>query len=299
MRPATSASSDDVAGLDREHAATGHGVPRVDRKVEDRIIDIAGIGQGLARVGRQSQRDGHLLAERSPQQLNRARDAIIEIQSLEPDLLPVRKDEQPAGEVGTHLDCIHRVLDHIADLLVSAAKRDRIQVGGDGRQHIVEVVRNAASKLADCFHALRLRQRCLCLLAQRHLTLKIGEGRHERLVRVCPLNRRTVERVLQVQDLRRSGRNRLARFRGHVGKRLAQLIDRLSDLSGQAPGEQEARCRKASAQHDRPAHRIPSRRLQLRFLDCDAPPSSYLSMDCALAAMRGSPSMEAYSNNPG
>ena len=93
-----------MAGLDREHAAIGHGVPRVDRKVEDRIIDIAGIGQGLAGVGRQSQRDGHLLAERSPQQLNRARDAIIEIQSLEPDPLRARKDEQPAGEAGTHLD---------------------------------------------------------------------------------------------------------------------------------------------------------------------------------------------------
>ena len=64
--------------------------------------------------------------------------------------------------------------------------------------------------------------------------------------------------------------NRLARFRGHVGKRLAQLIDRPSDLSGQAPGEQEARGRKASAQHDRPAHRAPSRLLQLRFLDRDA-----------------------------
>ena len=103
----------DVAGLDREHAAFGHGVPRVDRKVEDRIIDIAGIGRGLARVGRQPQRDGDLFAERSPQQLNRARDAIIEIQSLQPDAVRARKDEQPAGEAGTHLDCIHRVLDHL------------------------------------------------------------------------------------------------------------------------------------------------------------------------------------------
>ena len=90
--------------------------------------------------------------------------------------MPARKEEQPAGEAGTHLDCIHRVLDHLADLLVSAAKRDHIQVGGDGRQHIVEVVRHAAGKLADCFQTLRLRQRCLCLLTQRHLVLKIGEG---------------------------------------------------------------------------------------------------------------------------
>jgi hypothetical protein len=68
----------DVMGLDRERATIGHGVPRVDRKVEDRIVDVAGIGYGLTRVGRQSQRDGHLVAERSPQQLNCARDAIIE-----------------------------------------------------------------------------------------------------------------------------------------------------------------------------------------------------------------------------
>src|SRR5690242_9971205 len=69
-----------MTGLDRERAAFGHSVPCVDRKVEDRVVDLAGIGQGPARVWRASQRDGHLLAERSPQQLNCARDAIIEIQ---------------------------------------------------------------------------------------------------------------------------------------------------------------------------------------------------------------------------
>ena len=144
----------DVACLDRKHAAIAHSIPRVDRKVEDGIVDIARIGHGLAGVGRQFQRNGHLLAERSPQQPNRARDAIIEVQSLEPDPLPVRKDEQPVGEAGTHLDCIYRVLDRIADLLISAAKCDRVQVGGDGRQDIVEVVRHTAGKLADCFQAL-------------------------------------------------------------------------------------------------------------------------------------------------
>jgi hypothetical protein len=41
----------DVVGVDCEPAAIGHGVPRVDRKVEDRIFDIAGVGQDLARVG--------------------------------------------------------------------------------------------------------------------------------------------------------------------------------------------------------------------------------------------------------
>jgi hypothetical protein len=160
-------------------------------------------------------------------------------------------------------------LDHRADLLVRAAKGDRIQVGGYGCQHIVEVVRNAAGKLAECFQTLRLRQRSLCLLTQRHLALKIAEGRRERPVRVCSLDPRAVERVLQLQDLGRSGGNWFGGLRGHVRKRLAQLFDRPSDLSRQAPGEQEARDRKAGAQDDRPAHRAPSCCLQLRFLDRD------------------------------
>ena len=112
----------DVACLDRENAAIGHSIPRVDRKVEDGIIDIAGIGHGLAGAGRQSQRDGHLLAERSPQEVNCPRDAIVEIHSLEPHPFPARKDEKPASEAGTHLYYIHHVLDHLVDLLVGSCE---------------------------------------------------------------------------------------------------------------------------------------------------------------------------------
>jgi len=52
--------------------------------------------------------------------------------SAGPDPLPAGKEEQLAGEAGTHLDGIHCALDHRADFLVGAAKRDRIQVGGNG-----------------------------------------------------------------------------------------------------------------------------------------------------------------------
>ena len=57
--------------------------------------------------------------------------------------------------------------------------RGSVQVRGNGRQHIVEVVRHAAGKLTECFHALRLRPQYLCLLAQRYLTFKLGEGLDE------------------------------------------------------------------------------------------------------------------------
>src|SRR5262245_20958048 len=40
----------DVASFYRDHAAVGHGVPRIDCEIENRIVDIAGIGQGLTRV---------------------------------------------------------------------------------------------------------------------------------------------------------------------------------------------------------------------------------------------------------
>src|SRR5262245_11480764 len=57
----------DVAGFDREHAALGHSVPRVDCQIEDCIIDIADIGQSRAQIRRALQSDGYLIAERSPQ----------------------------------------------------------------------------------------------------------------------------------------------------------------------------------------------------------------------------------------
>jgi hypothetical protein len=54
------------AGLDREHAADGHGVTRIDPK----LMIALSMSPGLAGVRRQPQRDGDLLAERPPQQLN-------------------------------------------------------------------------------------------------------------------------------------------------------------------------------------------------------------------------------------
>ena len=124
---------------------------------------------------------------------------------------------------------------------------------------------------------------CLRLLAQCQLTLKLGERSQKGLVRLCPLNRRPVQRVLQLQNLGRRHGNQFDGRHGRVGKRLAQLTDRPRNLSGQAPGEQEARSRKASAQHHRPAHRIPNRRLHLCLL---IPTSTLHALrdDCALAA---------------
>src|ERR1039457_3711686 len=104
-----------ISGLDREGAALGHGVPRVDREVYEHLLELAGEGSG-ALAGAVD------LAERGP------------------EILVVRK-----------------------------LRLHQLRVAEDGREEVVEVMRDAAREAPDPFHLLGNVELGLELLALRQV----------------------------------------------------------------------------------------------------------------------------------
>jgi len=85
------------------------------------------------------------------------------------------KGEQSGGKIGRPARSLGRVIEALGDLRVLVAfktpARD-IERAHDDRQHIVEVVRDAAGQLTDRFHLLHLPQLSLCRCVFANLGLK-------------------------------------------------------------------------------------------------------------------------------
>jgi hypothetical protein len=58
-----------VRHLDGHRSALGHGVARIDRQVEDGVLELAGVDLGVPRLGGDVELDGDALAERMAQQV--------------------------------------------------------------------------------------------------------------------------------------------------------------------------------------------------------------------------------------
>ena len=68
-----------IGGLDRELAAVRHRVAGVDREVQDRALELVGIGEAAPQAARQHGLDRDLLAERAAQQLRHAGDQPVDV----------------------------------------------------------------------------------------------------------------------------------------------------------------------------------------------------------------------------
>ena len=91
---------DDVARLDGEAAAVGHGVARVDGEVQDHLLELARVGAHGGEIG--SERGGELnvLADQPPQHRLQVGDDGIELEQLGREHLAAAVGEQLPGEVG-------------------------------------------------------------------------------------------------------------------------------------------------------------------------------------------------------
>jgi hypothetical protein len=144
--------------LDRQYAAVGHGVPRVDGQVQYRQFKLMRVRHdpGLCRCQRA------LLVDAWPdgpcQKIGHAIDQRVHAERGKRQLLRSGKGEQlmrqfrgPVRRFG----CEAGVPQYP---VVVGPPLDHFQIAGHHRQQIVEVMRDAAGQLADRFHLLRLDQ---------------------------------------------------------------------------------------------------------------------------------------------
>ncbi len=156
----------DVRRLDRQRAAVGHRVARVDDEVHHHLADLLAVGADRREVGLQRKLQADLGSEQAADQVLHVRDHVVEVDRLgDRDLAPAEGEQllgQPRGAIGgaAHFDrrgMQRRIRRRLLDQLVAVAKQHGNQV--------VEVVRDAGGEPADRFHLLRLAQLVLETIA--------------------------------------------------------------------------------------------------------------------------------------
>ena len=148
-----------VGGDDREVTAVGHRVPRVDRKVEDRAFELVDVAECEPCLRIEHRLQGRLLSQGPMEQVFHGDDEGVHVDGLGVKRLPPGKREQSMRERGGALS---RIDDRLHDRFefgepaVGEPAPHHLQAADHAREHIVEIVRDAARQLADGFHLLSL-----------------------------------------------------------------------------------------------------------------------------------------------
>ena len=160
----------DVAGVDGQRAASGHGVAGVDREVHQHLVQLARVGQDRPQVTGERGDQLDVLADGPAQHFLDCCDDAVQVENLWPDHVAPGEDEQLVGKPG-------RALGSLLDLREVSAGRFQVpgrfragrgRGGGDflgdegdvvenhGEQ-VVEVMRDPARELAEALQTLGLR----------------------------------------------------------------------------------------------------------------------------------------------
>ena len=143
--------------FDAQLAPVGHRVAGVEGQVEEGVLELVGVHHGhqagLAAGG--GHRDG--AGQRATDQLGHAEDQLIDLDGFGFEGLAAGKAEQAADELGAPVGGVHGRLDEVfGEGVVGVVLFECHQVADDHREHVVEVVGEAAGELADGFHLLGL-----------------------------------------------------------------------------------------------------------------------------------------------
>ena len=134
-----------------------HGIPRVDRQVDDGLLELAGIDLRQPELLVRRQRHLDVLADQPLQQLQHVGEQRVEAHHFGPQHLLAAEGQELAREVGGALAGAANLGDELAVGIVRVEAVERhLAETDDGGEQVVEVVGHAAGELAHRFHLLRL-----------------------------------------------------------------------------------------------------------------------------------------------
>ncbi len=149
-----------VPNLDGEFSRSVHGIARVDREVEQGIFELPRIGQRIPQAPRHHRIDFHTLADCPAQHVAHAVHQPPDIHHLRFQRLAAAESEKLVREFRAAADPFQRVCHpRLGAFVAGHVFRQKLQIAGHHLQQVVEIMRNAARELADCFQVLRLPQR--------------------------------------------------------------------------------------------------------------------------------------------
>jgi hypothetical protein len=146
-----------VGGADGQRAAARHRVARVDREVDDDLLQLALIDLGEAEIAAVHDLQFDVLADQAAQQVRQLDQHVGDVEDARLQGLLAREGQQLAHQIGGAVGVLLDLHD-VGEGRVAGLEAHQQQVAeADHRgQQIVEIVRDAAGQLADRLHLLRL-----------------------------------------------------------------------------------------------------------------------------------------------
>jgi hypothetical protein len=148
----------EIRRLEREKTRARHRIARVEGEVEQRGLELPGIGGDVPHVRLEDRPDGDALAERMAQQLGELRDEVVRIERPRLGRLAAREGEQLPGERGGAIGAAADHLEVAAGVGLGVRVLQDLERAADDVQRVVEIVRDTAREQAERFHFLRVRQ---------------------------------------------------------------------------------------------------------------------------------------------
>ena len=199
----------DVRCLNGQFAAFGHGVARVDRKVHDDLLDLAGVGFDVPEPAPRERRQVDVGPEQPAEHLLHPGESVVQVQySRIEHLLPAEGEELPREVRRAHSsrpDLLDVRAQGLAGLEIAS---DHLGVAEDHGQEVIEIVRDAARESPDSLHLLRLKELSFQTPPSRYVRLHTDEVRHstigvpDRRIRRGPLQEVRVSRTSRRGALR-------------------------------------------------------------------------------------------------
>ena len=144
---------------DRQAAPLRHGIARIHREVEQRILELAAVDHGDQPAVRQSGVDRHILAQDPAQQRNEVAHQLVEVHGHGPQRLQPGKGQQPLRQLAAAQHGLLRMIEKLDSRLAGRqGLAQKLEIPMGHRQQIVEVMGNAAGQLADGLDLERLAQ---------------------------------------------------------------------------------------------------------------------------------------------
>ena len=109
---------------------SGHRIARVDGQVEDRGLELAGVGMDAPQAAGQHGLEPDGLAERAAQQVGDAADELVGVDRLGRQRLLAREGQQPLRQRGRALRAVDRRIDELAHVGLAALQAALEQVEG-------------------------------------------------------------------------------------------------------------------------------------------------------------------------
>ena len=166
-------------GFHREAPAVRHGIARVEREVDDDLLELRPVGLHPAQLGGEAQHELAVLAHQPAQHRLHVHQHRVELQHQRLEELAAGIRQQLPADVGRALggagDLVHVLLTLV---VLRHATGEEGAEPENHRHHVVDFVRHAARHAADRLHALRLPQVLLHPLALGQIAHHEGAGQH-------------------------------------------------------------------------------------------------------------------------